>query len=48
MRRWDLFLLVGVVLLVVAAGALDWRLGCAVAGSALVAVWYWLGNPEEG
>ena len=42
MKRWDLILLLGVLLGVVAAGAVDWRLGCAVAGAALASIWYWL------
>lgn len=48
MRRWDLLLAAAVVLAVVAAVGVDWRLGCAVAAVALGAVWYWLGTPEEG
>jgi hypothetical protein len=47
-RRWDLLLAVGVLLLVVAAGAVDWRLGAAVAGVASVAAWYWLGDAPDG
>lgn len=48
MRRWDLLLLVAIVLAVVAAAGLDWRLGCAVAAVCVGGVWYWLGDPEEG
>lgn len=48
MRRWDILLAVALVLAVVAAGGVDWRLGCAVAAAALGAVWYWLGDTEEG
>lgn len=48
MRRWDLLLVAAVVLVTVAAGAVDWRLGAVVLASALAAVWYWLGEAEEG
>lgn len=47
-KRWDLILLAGVLLLVIAAGAVDWRLGAAVAGSAACGVWYWLGDAPDG
>ena len=42
MKRWDLLLAAGVALFVIAAAAVDWRLGCAVAGAALASIWYWL------
>lgn len=48
MRRWDLLLALAAVLAVVAAGGVDWRLGCAVAAFTVGAVWYWLGETEEG
>lgn len=42
MRRWDLLLGLAVLLLVVAAAGVDWRLGLLVAGLALGGAWYWL------
>lgn len=48
MKRWDLLLVVGVVLLVVGVGAFDWRFGSITAGLALAAAWYWLAETEEG
>ena len=48
MRRWDLLLATAIVLGTVAAGGVDWRLGAAVLALALAAVWYWLGEAEEG
>lgn len=47
MSRWDALLVAGCVLLVLAAGAVDWRLGAAVAGFELLAVWYWLADDGE-
>ena len=41
MKPWDLLLATAVVLVVIAAGAVDWRLGAAVAGVALGNVWFW-------
>ncbi len=46
MRRWDLILLASVLLAVVAAAGVDWRLGSLAASVALGAVWYWLGEPD--
>lgn len=48
MRRWDLLLVLASVLAVVASGAVDWRLGAAVAAVICASVWYWLDDPEEG
>lgn len=47
MKPWDLFLVAAFVLVVIAAGAVDWRLGCAVAGVYLVIVWYLLGEVDD-
>lgn len=46
MRRWDLTLVVALVLVTIGAAGLDWRLGAVVAGVSLGGVWFWLG--EEG
>lgn len=49
MRRWDLLLVVALVLVVVAAAAVDWRLGCTVAAAAIFGVWYWFEDvPTDG
>ena len=42
MKPWDLLLILAIALLVTAAGAVDWRLGAAVAGVLIGNVWYWL------
>lgn len=47
MKRWDLLLAAGLVLLAVAAAAWDWRLGAGAAGVSLIGVWYWLGDAAE-
>lgn len=48
-RRWDLILVVAIVLAVAAAAGVDWRLGAAVAALALGGVWYWLEDvPDRG
>lgn len=47
MKRWDLLLVAAFLLAVVASGAVDWRLGCAVAAVGLTAAWYWLDDVEE-
>lgn len=47
MRRWDLLLAVAVLLVVVAAVGVDWRLGVLVAGLALGGAWYWLGDVPD-
>ena len=48
MRRWDLFLVVAILLGTLAAGAVDWRAGAAVLGICLASVWYWLDDVRDG
>lgn len=47
MKRWDLLLVVAVLCLTVAAGAVDWRLGLGFLGAALAGIWYWLAEEAD-
>lgn len=48
MKRWDLFLVAAIVLSTLAAAGVDLRAGAFLLAGELAAVWYWLGDIEEG